>query len=161
MWELVKAGGWLMAPIVVCSVLALAIILERSLRLRTQKVTPDGLANAVIVHLHHQPAEASWLAQLAAGQVEAVGVNSRFLTQFSARHGMAYREIYTSEGFAEIPVIAHPRVSMMQVTAIRQALLEMRQDSRGEALLEAAGFVGFEPASERQYDNVRRIYRGN
>ena len=67
MWELVKAGGWLMAPIVVCSVLALAIILERSLRLRTQKVAPDGLANAVIAHLRHQPAEASWLAQLAAG----------------------------------------------------------------------------------------------
>lgn len=103
----------------------------------------------------------SALAQLKAGAVDAAAVNSRFLTQFSARHGMAYREIYTSEGFAEIPVIAHPRVSMMQVTAIRQALLEMRQDSRGEALLEAAGFVGFEPASERQYDNVRRIYRGN
>src|SRR5574343_2098313 len=36
------------------------------------------------------------LAQLAAGQVEAVGVNSRFLSQYAARNGLRYREIYTS-----------------------------------------------------------------
>lgn len=43
MLELVKAGGWLMAPIVACSVLALAIIAERLWALREQRVMPDNL----------------------------------------------------------------------------------------------------------------------
>ncbi|MBK6650082.1 MAG: phosphate/phosphite/phosphonate ABC transporter substrate-binding protein [Betaproteobacteria bacterium] len=103
----------------------------------------------------------SALAQLKAGAVDAAAVNSRFLTQFSARQGFAYREIYTSEGFAEIPVIAHPRLSAAVVTAVRQALVEMKQDPRGESLLESSGFAGFDPATDKQYDNVRRIYRGN
>ena len=103
----------------------------------------------------------SALAQLKAGAVDAAAVNSRFLTQFSARQGFAYREIYTSEGFAEIPVIAHPRLSTAVVTAVRLALTEMKQDPRAQSLLEMSGFAGFEPATDSQYDNVRRIYRGN
>lgn len=40
MFELLKAGGILMVPIVACSVLALAIILERFWSLRTSRVAP-------------------------------------------------------------------------------------------------------------------------
>ncbi|MFW2732996.1 MotA/TolQ/ExbB proton channel family protein, partial [Acinetobacter baumannii] len=29
MWELVKAGGWLMLPLILCSILTVAIIIER------------------------------------------------------------------------------------------------------------------------------------
>lgn len=46
MWELVKSGGLLMLPLIVASVLALAIILERSWTLRRTRVAPpDLLAN--------------------------------------------------------------------------------------------------------------------
>lgn len=43
MFELVKAGGWLMLPIVICSVVALAICIERLIALRRQRIVPDGL----------------------------------------------------------------------------------------------------------------------
>jgi len=41
MFELIRTGGWLMLPILVCSVLSVAIILERSLALRRAVVTPS------------------------------------------------------------------------------------------------------------------------
>ncbi|MEC7121232.1 MAG: MotA/TolQ/ExbB proton channel family protein [Pseudomonadota bacterium] len=48
MWELIYAGGWLMAPIVLCSVLALIIIFERGFRLRREQVAPIGLAEVLV-----------------------------------------------------------------------------------------------------------------
>jgi phosphonate transport system substrate-binding protein len=99
------------------------------------------------------------LAQLKARQVEAVGVNSRFLSQYAARHGLNYREVFTSAGYADIPVVAHPRVNERTASAVRQALAGMRGDPKGAALLESAGFEGFETASEADYANVRKAYR--
>ena len=46
MFELIRTGGWLMLPILVCSVLSVAIILERLLALRRAVVTPSGLVLA-------------------------------------------------------------------------------------------------------------------
>lgn len=43
MFELVKAGGWLMWPIIACSIIAMAIIAERLWALRIRRVTPDSL----------------------------------------------------------------------------------------------------------------------
>ncbi len=43
MFEIILAGGWLMAPILLCSTLSVAIIIERFWTLRKSKVTPDGL----------------------------------------------------------------------------------------------------------------------
>jgi biopolymer transport protein ExbB len=45
--EIILAGGWLMAPILLCSTLSVAIIIERFWTLRKSKVTPDGLGAMV------------------------------------------------------------------------------------------------------------------
>jgi biopolymer transport protein ExbB len=45
--ELVKAGGWLMLPIIVCSVVALAIIVERVWSLQMRRVLPKHLVAQV------------------------------------------------------------------------------------------------------------------
>ena len=45
MFELLKAGGILMVPIVACSILALAIILERFWTLRPSRVAPPQTVN--------------------------------------------------------------------------------------------------------------------
>ena len=47
MLEIIIAGGWLMAPILLCSTLSVAIIIERFWTLRKSKVTPDGLGTTV------------------------------------------------------------------------------------------------------------------
>ena len=43
MLELVKAGGWLMVPILLCSVVAMAIIAERFWTLQTRRIAPSNL----------------------------------------------------------------------------------------------------------------------
>lgn len=43
MIELIKAGGWLMAPIILCSIVASAIILERLWSLRSRRIVPKHL----------------------------------------------------------------------------------------------------------------------
>lgn len=40
MLELVKSGGWLMIPIIICSVIAMAIIIERFWSLQEKKIIP-------------------------------------------------------------------------------------------------------------------------
>ena len=52
MWELIKAGGWLMLPLVICSIAALAIMIERGIRLQHKKVAPSGLVQSLAAKLH-------------------------------------------------------------------------------------------------------------
>lgn len=47
MLELIKAGGWLMLPILLCSVVALAIISERLWSLQRKRITPTNLVAQV------------------------------------------------------------------------------------------------------------------
>jgi biopolymer transport protein ExbB len=46
-WELVKSGGWMMLPIIVSSIVALAIIAERLWTLRASRVSPAHLVGQV------------------------------------------------------------------------------------------------------------------
>ena len=47
MVEIVKAGGWLMAPIILCAIIALGIILERFWTLQQKRVIPEDLTGKV------------------------------------------------------------------------------------------------------------------
>lgn len=53
MLELIIAGGWLMLPIIACSIIAMTIIVERLFSLRRDRIMPDNLM-ATIWHLHRQ-----------------------------------------------------------------------------------------------------------
>lgn len=53
MFELVQAGGWLMWPIIICSVIAMAIVLERLWAYQSKKVIPANLV-AQIWQLHQK-----------------------------------------------------------------------------------------------------------
>ncbi len=47
MFEILKGGGWLMLPIIACSIIALAVSVERLLALRIVKVAPPHLLGEV------------------------------------------------------------------------------------------------------------------
>lgn len=47
MLELIKAGGWVMLPIILLAIIALAIIVERFWSLRSVEVLPPGLGDEV------------------------------------------------------------------------------------------------------------------
>ena len=42
-FELIGAGGWLMLPIIICSIISLAIVIERSWVLRRENILPSKL----------------------------------------------------------------------------------------------------------------------
>src|SRR5262249_28317780 len=99
------------------------------------------------------------LAQLKARRVEAGAVNSRFLSQYAEREHVQFREIYVSESFPEMAGIAHPPVPPATVERVRPAPLGMSSGPAAAAVLTLAKSKGFEPAVDRDYDGVRRVYR--
>lgn len=64
MWELIKAGGWLMLPILLASTLALAICLERAWTLRTSRVAPPDLLARVWQWIKANQLDAARLKEL-------------------------------------------------------------------------------------------------
>lgn len=67
MWEMIKAGGWLMLPIVVASIVALAISLERMWSLRMARVAPPDLLAQVWQWIKHKQLDAAKLKTLREG----------------------------------------------------------------------------------------------
>ncbi len=53
MFEFVKSGGWLMLPIIACSIAAMAIVVERFLTLRRKQVMPEHLMKQIL-QLHQE-----------------------------------------------------------------------------------------------------------
>jgi len=53
MFEILKAGGWLIAPIMLCSVISVAIVVERFWSLQRHKIMPQHLV-ARILNWHKQ-----------------------------------------------------------------------------------------------------------
>lgn len=81
MFELIKAGGLLMWPLLICSVLSLAIILERLWFLRTRRVIPTQLVARVRAWDEAGALDASILDKLRAGsplgRILAAGLANR------------------------------------------------------------------------------------
>lgn len=48
MFSIIQAAGWTIWPLLLCSVLALAIVVERAISLRPSKITPPGLLDQTI-----------------------------------------------------------------------------------------------------------------
>lgn len=80
MFELVKAGGWLMIPIIVCSVMAAAICVERFWTLRPSQVAPRNLLATVWNWVRKGELDNDRLRQLRMGsplgQILAAGLTS-------------------------------------------------------------------------------------
>ena len=47
MFEFFKAGGWLMLPILLCSIVAMAVVIERFWSLQRRRIAPDNLVAQV------------------------------------------------------------------------------------------------------------------
>jgi biopolymer transport protein ExbB len=81
MLEIVQAGGWLMWPIIACSVVAVAIVLERLWTLQEKRVLPVSVANQVMELMQRD--------QIDVKQIQEVHQSSPFGQVLAA--GLAYR----------------------------------------------------------------------
>jgi biopolymer transport protein ExbB len=92
MIEIISAGGWLMLPILVCSVLALAIGLERLFSLRATRVMPTGLFESTRAALQGGVLGSERLSELSVssplGSVFAAGLQHARLGREAAGNAM-------------------------------------------------------------------------
>lgn len=81
MWEIVKSGGWLMVPIIACSIVALGIILERMWALQKKRVIPKHLVAQVWHWEKNQQLDRERIQTIRAGsplgRVLAAGIAAR------------------------------------------------------------------------------------
>jgi len=82
-FEMVKAGGWLMFPIIGCSIIAFGIILERFWSLQNKKVIPRHLVATIWHWVKEGQLERGKIESLskqsALGKILASGLNNRHL----------------------------------------------------------------------------------
>ena len=81
MVEIVKSGGWLMAPIILCAIIAMGIILERFWTLQQKRVIPEDLTSKVWGWVKKDQLDQKKIQSLhqgsALGQVLAAGLINR------------------------------------------------------------------------------------
>lgn len=99
MWELVKAGGWIMLPIIICSIAALAIIAERLWTLRASRITPPHLLGQVWRWIKDRQLDNQKLKELRAhsplGEILAAGLSN-------AKHGREVMKECIEEAAARV-----------------------------------------------------------
>ncbi len=80
MVSIIQAAGWPIWPLILCSVVALALVIERLLNLRTARVVPPSLLDEVLAVTKHSLPAADVVAKLhdnsLLGQVLATGLRS-------------------------------------------------------------------------------------
>ena len=67
MFELVQDGGWLMIPILLCSVVATGISVERFWTLRAEQVAPSNLLSQVWTLIKNNEMDSSRLREVKSG----------------------------------------------------------------------------------------------
>ncbi len=99
MFELISSGGWLMIPIIGCSILSLAICMERLWELRAKKVAPPDLMQNVWGWLKSGAMTAERMKELRTssplGRVVVAGLNN-------ARHGREIMKESIQEAASEV-----------------------------------------------------------
>ena len=80
MFEIIKAAGWPIWPLLIASIIAVALIIERFITLRKNKIIPDGLLEKAVAAYQKQGITAELVAGLAKdsplGQVLAAGLRN-------------------------------------------------------------------------------------
>lgn len=106
------------------------------------------------------------IGQLRAGRVMAIGVNHKAMADFARREEFTYRALWTSEPYFDLAVMAHPSVPANLREKLRDAVVNMKNDPEGLAVLTQAAKVlelpkprGFVVATDRHYDNYRDFFR--
>ncbi len=101
MFEIILAGGWLMLPIIIGSIIALAICIERFLALKTSKIVPPHLLGEVWNLIKNNQLDAARLRELKGssplGLLLATGITN-------ARHG---REVMKESIEEAASVVVH------------------------------------------------------
>lgn len=105
------------------------------------------------------------IARLRARGADAAGLNESTLKSYAARENFAYRVLWRSEPYLDIPIMARPDLPEELVAKVQNAFAQMAADPDGaKVLAESAAAmqskpIGFVRASNGDYSNYRTFYR--
>lgn len=120
MWEMIKAGGWLMLPLIVASVLALAISLERLWSLRMARVAPPDLLARVWKWIKANQLDAAKLKELREnsplGEILAAGL-------LNSKHGREIMKESIEEAGSHVVHDLEKYLSVLGTIAVISPLL--------------------------------------
>lgn len=120
MWEMIKAGGWLMLPIILASMLAVAIVLERAWSLRASRVAPPDLLARVWQWIRNNELDAARLKQLRSdsplGEILAAGL-------LNSKHGRDIMKESIEESASHVIHDMEKYLSLLGTIAVISPLL--------------------------------------
>jgi phosphonate transport system substrate-binding protein len=131
------------------------------------QVTMDALWHAgILVHCRFAGNQEGAMGQLKAGLVTAASVNSAVLQDYARREQLAYRVIWRSEPFLNVPIAALPSIPSEKVKAVQAAFIHMAEDPMGLQILEDSARLarenppyGFVAAQNAQYASQVAFYK--
>ena len=88
MFEIIKAGGWLMVPIVWCSIVAIAITVERYWALRLAKVMPKDQLPKVWMWIKNHELDSAKIKELKSGSLFGYILSSGLTASKHGREAM-------------------------------------------------------------------------
>lgn len=88
MFEILKAGGWLMVPIVLCSIVAIAITVERYWALRLAKVMPKDQLPKVWMWIKNHELDSAKIKELKSGSLFGYILSSGLTASKHGREAM-------------------------------------------------------------------------
>lgn len=99
MVEIIKAGGWLMLPIILCSIVAIAIVIERFWTLSAERIAPRYTLGQVWTWIKNNELDAARLRELRLasplGQILAAGL-------VNAKHGRATMTVSIEQAASQV-----------------------------------------------------------
>lgn len=105
------------------------------------------------------------MAQLKAGRVIAAGVNNQVMRAFATRENIAYRVLWESAPFHNLPIAALPQTPPEAIAAVRRAFAAMEDHPEGAKIFAESGRLigqdppyGFTPATNADYAAYTAFY---
>lgn len=137
-------------------VLALPPELSAVSELAQRELTAAGLIPGVDVQLRHHQSKSSCLHELAIGSADACGLPRFVLKQLPAEQMATLKIVHETRPIANVVIAAHPRLSPAEREQVSRTILGWPETEEGRQILADAGWEGFVPAHDRDYDELRR-----
>jgi phosphonate transport system substrate-binding protein len=99
----------------------------------------------------------SVLHGVASGGFDAGGTIAKIIDSADPKTRNDLRILARTEAYQSHPIAAHPRVDAETVKKLRAAFLSLNQDETGRRLLDRVAFKGMETASDKDYNDIRRL----
>lgn len=150
MFEIVQSGGWMMLPIISCSILALAIITERFITLRASRIAPEELTSQVQHRSMNKQVDDAYIKELQSnsplGRILAAGIVNRNKSVEAMKESMnevASVEIHSMErfisGLGTIAAVTPLMGLLGTVLGMIKVFNQMLNNGLGEANMLAGG----------------------